>query len=438
MNGKIVLAAAAVWFAAGLVYGQGDAPPRSEGFRTLKEVGAWGVGEESAVAPPATQTGEDVEVLRRILNRELAEAYGFQQVVGDGRWPRDSDPNRTLLEYSAFEQRVNLNPFWEVRSHAGGHHTLTGAEGVYLKGHGVVFSVTLPAPTQDPVKESARPPARARTRWEQVRGELRGEKAEPDAKDRAAERPSLAEAVLRVLAENGHNFAQLAADEKITVAVTFRGDPNCTVCHDTGWSRSSRTSGPRSGSAPSTVGTSGAGTGTTNWTKDAEQAYKAQVVEAQSALLLGDLQAKQNNHKAAAAEYQKAINTFHKAQESRKETAPGGGRDAATLLLAVEMYTKLAKAHDGAGQIEQAMRALGVVEDYVREMKQAGGAQEPKKAAGVRLPGKLIVSAPKKLLDQAGTGKISFEEFRKAASVEYQAPPAQEPAAPPKQPSSGR
>ncbi len=400
-------------------------------------------GQRPAAGAAGGRADEDIEVLRRILNRELAEAYGFPQVVSGGPWFSYPDQDVTPV-HSVRDMRGNPYTLGTWRAHVdgsghvAGHHLSPGAEGVYLKGHGVVYSVTLPAPMQDPVKESARPPARSRTRWEQVRGELRGEKAEPDAKDRAAERPSLAEAVLRVLAENGHNFAHLADDEKITVAVTFRGELNCTLCHDTGWSRSSRTSGPRSSSVPSTSGTSGPSAGTTNLTKDAEQAYKTQLVEAQNALLLGDLQAKQNNPKAAAAEYQKAINTFHKAQESRKQTAPGGGRDAATLLLAVEMYTKLAKAHDGAGQIEQAMRALGVVEDYVREMKQAGGAPAPRKAAGVPLPGKLVVSATKKLLDQAGAGKISFEEFRKAASVEYQAPPTPGPAAPPKQPSSGR
>jgi hypothetical protein len=34
------------------------------------------------------------------------------------------------------------------------------------------------------------------------------------------------------------------------------------------------------------------------------------------------------------------------------------------------------------------------------------------------LPIKLIISAPKKLLDEAGKGKMTFEEFRRRASVE--------------------
>ena len=35
------------------------------------------------------------------------------------------------------------------------------------------------------------------------------------------------------------------------------------------------------------------------------------------------------------------------------------------------------------------------------------------------LPNKLIISASKRLLDQVGTGKISFEEFKKSVSVQY-------------------
>ena len=35
------------------------------------------------------------------------------------------------------------------------------------------------------------------------------------------------------------------------------------------------------------------------------------------------------------------------------------------------------------------------------------------------MPNKLVVTASKKLLDDVGAGKISFEEFCKAATVEY-------------------
>ena len=40
-------------------------------------------------------------------------------------------------------------------------------------------------------------------------------------------------------------------------------------------------------------------------------------------------------------------------------------------------------------------------------------------AQSAPLPSKLIISAPKKLLDDVASGKMSFEEFKKAVSVEY-------------------
>ncbi len=41
-----------------------------------------------------------------------------------------------------------------------------------------------------------------------------------------------------------------------------------------------------------------------------------------------------------------------------------------------------------------------------------------KPAPGIKLPTKLIISAPKKLLDQVGNGKITLAEFQKQATFE--------------------
>jgi len=35
------------------------------------------------------------------------------------------------------------------------------------------------------------------------------------------------------------------------------------------------------------------------------------------------------------------------------------------------------------------------------------------------LPSKLIISAPKRLLDQVGAGKIPYADFRRQATVDY-------------------
>ena len=55
---------------------------------------------------------------------------------------------------------------------------------------------------------------------------------------------------------------------------------------------------------------------------------------------------------------------------------------------------------------------------------------QPAKAAStsppIPLPAKLVVSASKKALDAVAAGKMSFEEFKKAANVEYLSFPSAE------------
>jgi hypothetical protein len=57
-----------------------------------------------------------------------------------------------------------------------------------------------------------------------------------------------------------------------------------------------------------------------------------------------------------------------------------------------------------------------------------GGASRVARTLAVAptLPSKLIVTASKKLLDEVGSGKTSFEAFCKAATVESVKPPAAE------------
>ena len=63
-----------------------------------------------------------------------------------------------------------------------------------------------------------------------------------------------------------------------------------------------------------------------------------------------------------------------------------------------------------------------------RKKKQADPPPKAEPSAPAKptpLPAKLIVSASKKLVDDVGSGKMSFEDFKKAVSVEYLTFPAQ-------------
>src|SRR5262249_13578352 len=95
------------------------------------------------------------------------------------------------------------------------------AEGVYLKGHGVVFTLTLP-PQKDLKPTDSAPAEKTLTEWERVRKELRGEKVEGAGGDKKPKEPTIADIVIKLLADNGTHFSQLAPDETVTVVVTFR------------------------------------------------------------------------------------------------------------------------------------------------------------------------------------------------------------------------
>src|SRR6202023_439005 len=94
-------------------------------------------------------------------------------------------------------------------------------EGVYLKGHGVVYTVTLPIAAQKPQVPLGQPADKPLSPWEKEQRALRGDKTEPTKKAETGP-PSVSETVLRLLADNGKHFTELAPDETVTVAVVFR------------------------------------------------------------------------------------------------------------------------------------------------------------------------------------------------------------------------
>ena len=99
---------------------------------------------------------------------------------------------------------------------------LLGTEGVYLKGQGVVYTLTLPPAAQHTTTEKEKTVVKPVSDWDRVRNEVRQEKQVSEEKKPPARVRSLPEIILQVLAENGQHFAQLGDNENITVVVTFR------------------------------------------------------------------------------------------------------------------------------------------------------------------------------------------------------------------------
>lgn len=277
-------------------------------------------------------------------------------------------------------------------------------EGSYLKGQGIVYTMTLPACLDKADTEPAKPPRKRLTDWERIRKHLHGE-AEPEAGEQASspsKEPNLMEILLNVLFENGHRFTQLGENEKLTVVVTFRpDDPKDPQGTD------ATNAAPSAGSVPfanaPTPGGQAPGAAEVGGIPGSPQKPPS---SARDYLLLGDLHLKQGEVNAAQGAYRRAL-----------EQASSESRERNTLGLMRELHQKLAQAYLAANDLENARKEF----DELDKLHKRGAAKRDSSDRSVegKLPAKLFISASKKLLDQAGAGKVSLEDFKKSATVEH-------------------
>jgi hypothetical protein len=281
-------------------------------------------------------------------------------------------------------------------------------EGVHFLGNGftfVVFTVTMPPTGGDP-RPSADPAAApaGQSDWERLQRQLRGETAPASA---ALERkaPTVGDVLLHLLAENGKHFTALRDDERLTVAVTFRGPrPDARQPIVT-------TFQPQpAANALNLTGTLNVSGGTVTVTTE----QTARDLE-----LLGDLHLKQQK-------YAEALDALHKAVtavENDLQKNPSGPERRQELERLSSLYSKLAQAQLATGRMDEARatleRARGTSQEATRTAQGQTTAPAAAKPGGSVLPARLTLSAPKRLLDEVGSGKMSFEQFRKQVTVEY-------------------
>jgi tetratricopeptide (TPR) repeat protein len=242
-------------------------------------------------------------------------------------------------------------------------------EGVYLKGQGVVYTATLSS-LQPPRSSGKAEVPKPVSEWDSVRREVRNEKEKPKPPE-PSKPPELSDMLLKILAENGQHFSRLGENESLTIVVTV---------HEKG----------PSAAAPKPAGQPPQPRSTPKSAKES----KARDLE-----LLGDLHMKQEH-------YGQARDAFREAMELK----PGRQETAALARKLAQAYLMLSKIEEARAALDQAIALTK--EDTESKYKSAA------KPASPTLPVKLIIAAPKKLLDQAGEKKISFEEFRRRASVE--------------------
>ncbi|HEY7154423.1 MAG TPA: tetratricopeptide repeat protein [Gemmataceae bacterium] len=367
-----------------------------------------GVSSEAGAAQPAVSSAavadstadrkmyEDIEILRRILDRKLHTLYPPTATLNNiflGVTQPNAPlilPNPNMGPLQPYGQ-MNGRPLMLGIDYGSQYHLYTTQpnnfiqtqeisyqlEGVYLKGQGVVYTVTLPT-LQASTK--VKKPAKPISEWESVRREFHKEKEPPKKSDEGKE-AGVREVLLKLLAENGHHFSRLGENESLTLVITV---------HEESKPQPPRKSEKKPAKPESNASTAKA------LASALDSPKKANDFE-----LLGDLHLKQGRSEDAITAFQKAVELV---SDSKQKAA---------------LHRKLAQAYLMQEKMEKARSHLDQALTLYQEALDAKNKPAPAaKPEATPLPVKMIISVPKKLLDQASDGKITFEEFCRQASVE--------------------
>lgn len=345
---------------------------------------------------------EDIEIMRRILDKKLHGLYPSRTYQTFGMSGMQGGMYGMPGGMYGMEERKGMGGIngmlggmggmWGGMGMGGGMMPVTvslpSLEGVYLKGQGVVYTATL-ASLQPPAKAEAHrsgnayqaflQSAHVNSEWESIRRQVRNEKEKPK-KPEASKQPSLSDVLLKVLAENGHHFSQLGENESLTIIITV---------HDANAPLPPAKSGEGSAKTESKLSNTSGGSDLQSQVRDLE--------------LLGELHLKQGK-------YNEAIEALHKAMVMTKSPK----RNAELCRKLAQCYLMRQDPADFRNARATLEEALALMEKDKEAKNEPAPAAKPAPA----LPVKLIISAPKKLLDQAKEGKIAFEEFRRQAHVE--------------------
>jgi tetratricopeptide (TPR) repeat protein len=366
---SLILAVCVAVLLPGLPRAQETSPPR-------------GVTAAAADSTADRKMYEDIEILRRILDRKLHTLYP-PSVTPSTQYPLLVNPNLQggmlgmqggmiglqggRMGMDTMGSTMFANPVYTQQ-------VSYKMEGVYLKGQGVVYTVTLPTLDRSAKVETVR----SVSEWESVRREFRKEKQPPKKSDEVG----LREVLLKVLAENGRHFSRLGENESLTIVVTVHEENKPQP------SRKSEAKPANSGSKPTLTART--------LIDSATGSSKAHDLE-----LLGDLHLKQGRSADAIAALQKAL-----------EMASGSKQKAALHRKLAQAYLMQEKNDEARSHID---RAIAFLKEATDAKNNSAPASKPE---ATPLPVKMIIAVPKKLLDQASDGKMAFEEFCRRASVE--------------------
>ena len=380
---------------------------------------------------------EDIEIMRRLLSRTLSNrpsltaqctvchtvnvGVTFNDVtVNAGQAAQAKNtagPGVAMVDYDG-DGRLDLYVTNSIHPHTG--VVPFAIEGSYLRAYGVVYSLTLPAVGREELTiGGAAPSANRPSEWDSVRGEVRGDKAAPL---KPVSKPTLLDAVLHVLAENGKHFAQLPANENLTLVFTFHSADTRPAGRRQG-SMSAMMSGLQAGGGKVAPGAGSMG-GATYGPNAIEgyYPYGDSTTPDRELELLAELHLKQGKPAEAADAYERAI---AKATEGLIETnlppspvrteANDRAKDRAKARIE-GLTRKLAEVRLQMNDLDGARKALD--RRFGNPSVQTKNVAPTQPVPTARVPGKLILTVSKRLLDQVGSGDMTFADFEKQVSIE--------------------
>jgi tetratricopeptide (TPR) repeat protein len=416
---------------------------------------------------------EDIEIMRRIMNRKLGlwpnlvamnsncalchvvsgnlirNSQGqFGDIAGTdlaANFSREASSGGLGVGLTDVNQDGIVDVFL-AGNHQGHDHAhaslaaATNIEGVYLKGQGVLYTLTLPPPSPSRATSAKKTSSTPATDWERFRRSVRGD--QPPSKETETVKESsedgifaeleksghlaISEEILRILADNGRNFSHLLPDEKITVAITFRQPKVVTANQNqagasnglSAWGNQPETLNTWQADPKHQFGVSGAATGQSFETLlgggsprgsgAAGNASSGGLTQTPASIrdfeLLGDMQLKQGKAQEAINAFQRALNLSPPA------------RQAASLYQKISQADLMIEDVIGAQKaMEMAMENLKLASEPTKNQSTGGSAKTEGRPS---LPSKLIISAPKKLMDLVAN-KLPYSQFRRQVTIDY-------------------
>lgn len=175
---------------------------------------------------------EDIEIMRRVLVKELMDHFGVGYTLGKTLFDQlDKDEDDEGSGKTAYSRAQNLFEYG-LRWHGQNHYN---SRGFYVPGSGVVLSLDVDVPVKEAPKKKKKAQT-SRNLWEEAEKEYRQGSSsassftnvkKEEQKSWILDSETIEEVIdilVETVARNGTNMEHLSPRDRFTLLVTFKGD----------------------------------------------------------------------------------------------------------------------------------------------------------------------------------------------------------------------